>query len=303
MTSSSRRETMTMIWERGRTAPLSTTGLGGTEGTGVTRPTSTAFTLQAAMQPSGKAYSGSRSEEICIPWKPHGWPKKMKLKCCIRYGGGITEVLYHENGADKHDKIWRCYILYENCADKHDKIITMLYTLRKRCRWTWQDHSGAKNFTKTVQMDMTRSLRCYILYENGADKHDKITAVLYTLRKRCRWTWQVHWSAIYFMKTVQMDMTRSLRCYILYETVQINMTRSLQCYILHENGADEHDKITEVLYTLWKRRRWTWPDQRSVICFMKTVQMDMNTSLRCYILSENGANEHDKISDKISEVL
>ena len=52
------------------------------------------------------------------------------------------------------------------------------------------------------------------------------------------------------MKTVQMDMTRSLRCYILYETVQINMTRSLQCYILHENGADEHDKITEVLYTL-----------------------------------------------------
>ena len=30
---------------------------------------------------------------------------------------------------------------------------------------------------------------------------------------------------------------------------------------------------------------------------MKTMQMDMNTSLRCYILSENGANKHDKINE------
>ena len=52
------------------------------------------------------------------------------------WGGKITEVLYRENGADKHDKIWRSYILYEYGADKHDKITTVLYTLRKRCRWT-----------------------------------------------------------------------------------------------------------------------------------------------------------------------
>lgn len=164
MTSSSPRETMTMIWERGRTAPLSTTGLGGSEGTGVTRPTWTAFTLQAAMQPSDKAYSGSRSEEIGIPWKPRRWSSGPRV--LIRHenrtddwrrwnwsviyvmGGKITEVLYRENGADKHDKIWRSYILYEYGADKHDKITTVLYTLRKRCRWTWPDHWGVIYFMR-----------------------------------------------------------------------------------------------------------------------------------------------------------
>ena len=114
--------------------------------------------------PSDKAYSGSRSEEIGIPWKPRRWSSGPRV--LIRHenrtddwrrwnwsviyvmGGKITEVLYRENGADKHDKIWRSYILYEYGADKHDKITTVLYTLRKRCRWTWPDHWGVIYFMR-----------------------------------------------------------------------------------------------------------------------------------------------------------
>ena len=40
---------------------------------------------------------------------------------------------------------------------------------------------GVIYFMKTVQINMTRSLRCYILYESGADEHDKFIEVLYTL--------------------------------------------------------------------------------------------------------------------------
>ena len=152
----------------------------------------------------------------------------------------------------------RCYILYETVQVNMTRSLPC-YIL---CE------NGANK-------SMTRSPRCYILHENGADEHDQISEVSYVLWKRCRWTWIHHWGVIYFLKTVQMNMTRSTRCHTLWE-----------------NGADN---ITEVLYTLCKRCRWTWQDQWQdqwgVINFVKTMRLNMTRSVKCDMFYENGADE------------
>ena len=71
-------------------------------------------------------------------------------------------------------------------------------------------------------------LKCYICYGGGGGESLKC----------------------YIVKTVQINMTRSGGVIYFMNTVQINMTRSLRCCILYGNGADGHDQITEVLYTL-----------------------------------------------------